>query len=416
MNSEERREARRRRREAERAEKRAKRLEGCTFDAMLDLNVLYKAQKEAARGVAWKGSTQRYQINWLLNINRTKKDLEAGRDICRGFHEFDTIERGKTRHISSVHFSERVPQKAISQNILVPALAPTLIDRNTANMKGKGLDYALRAMKRDLERFYKKHGKDGYILLGDFSNFFGSIRHDVVKSMIDKNIDDERAKELAFRFIDSQNKDGRGIGLGLGSEPNQIEAVSMPSPVDHFVTECLDSEGYGRYMDDFYLLHEDKEYLQACLVVIKDRCAALGITINDRKTHIVKLTKCFTFLKKRISFGPTGKVVMRPCRESITHERRKLKKQGALVAEGSMTLEDAVTSFQSWRGSILHLDAYRTRKDMDALFKKLFSEEALRKDPPPGHIITLHFPLEAPLAGSPHFQDTKPLQGAFLMP
>ena len=264
------------------------------------------------------------------------------------------------------------------QNVLIPALRPSLIDRNAANIKGKGVSYSLNALKRDLVRHYAKHGKDGYILLVDFADYFASIDHGAVKSMIASSVDDPGARDLALRFVDVQGE----RGLGLGSEPNQIEAVSLPNPIDHFVTEMLGVEAYGRYMDDSYPIHGSTQYLRVCLALVKERCAALGITVNDRKTKIVKLSRGFTFLKKRIFYGENGKVVMRPCRESITHERRKLKKQGALVAEGSMTLEDAVTSFQSWRGSILHLDAYRTRKDMDALFKKLFSEEALRKDPP----------------------------------
>ena len=115
MNSKERKAARRKRRDEERAKKKAKRNEGCTLEDVADLNALYKAQRRAARGVAWKASTQRYQLDWLLNISKAHDDILAGNEICRGFHEFDLMERGKLRHICSVHFSERVVQKSITQ-------------------------------------------------------------------------------------------------------------------------------------------------------------------------------------------------------------------------------------------------------------------------------------------------------------
>lgn len=31
---------------------------------------------------------------------------------------------------------------------------------------------------------------------------------------------------------------------------------------DHWVKETLHAKYYGRYMDDFYIIHEDKAYLQ----------------------------------------------------------------------------------------------------------------------------------------------------------
>lgn len=380
MKSEERRAARRRRREAERAAEKMRRAEACTFDAITDLNALYKAQHQAGRGVGWKRSTQRYQIHWLLNINKAHNDLVEGREVCKGFHEFDIFERGKARHISSVHFSERVVQKSLAQNVLIPSIKPTLIDRNAANIKGKGVSYSLACLKRDLVRHYAAHGDEGYILLADFSDYFASIRHQPVKQMIDAHVADRRARELSAHFIDVQGD----VGLGLGSEPNQICAVSLPNPIDHFIVECLGVEAYGRYMDDSYMIHPDKDYLHVCLALMQDKCAQYGIAVNEKKTHVTKLSRGFTFLKKRITYGEGGKVVMRPCRDSITRERRKLKKQAALVAAGVMDIEDVVTSYQSWRGSLSGLDAHGTVLSMDALFRDLFAGGiALKKDPPP---------------------------------
>lgn len=166
------------------------------------------------------------------------------------------------------------------------------------------------------------------------------------------------------------------VGLGLGSEPNQVCAVAFPGAIDHFVTECCGVEGYGRYMDDTYVIAGEKETLQICLAIIRDMSAGMGLEVNMRKTHIVKLSKGFTWLKKRISYGENGKIVMRPCRDSITRERRKLKKQAQMVREGKMTLEQVERSYQSWRGGMMRLDAHKTVISMDALYKSLFENLA----------------------------------------
>lgn len=93
----------------------------------------------------------------------------------------------------------------------------------------------------------------------------------------------------------------------------------------------------------------------------------------DCKTRVVKLSRGFVFLKKRFSYGEGEKVVVRPCRSSVTRQRRKLKKQAALVARGVMTVEQVNQSYQSWRGGMKRLDAHETVRRMDALYKQLFS-------------------------------------------
>ena len=368
VNSDERREARRRRREERRAAKRAEAQTELTLEAVADIDSLHRAALEARRGVCWKASVQRYMKDVLRNAVKSRKQLLNGDDVRRGFYEFDLFERGKLRHITSVHYSERVVQKSLSQNVLVPSLTRSFIRNNTANTKGRGTDDAIARLKRDLVRHYRKHGTDGYILLVDFSNYFGSIDHGRMKRLVCDAVDDSRVCALEASFIDACGD----VGLGLGSEPNQVCAVAFPDRIDHFVTEMCRVEGYGRYMDDSYLISSSKLDLQICLALIRDMCEQMGLTVNMRKTHIVKLSKGFTWLKKRVSYGENGRVVIRPCRDSITRERRKLKKQARLVRDGKMTVEQVERSYQSWRGGMLRLDAHRTLLRMDALYHELF--------------------------------------------
>lgn len=372
MNSEQRRAARRKRREEKRARAKAERVKACTLETVADLNSLCRASKQAARGVMWKASTQRYMKDCLRNAVKSRQDLLEARDICRGFIRFDLWERGKLRHISAVHFPERVVQKSLSQNALVPAIVPTLVTANSANIKGRGTDYALRLLKRHLAENWRRHGGDGYILLGDFSDYFARIAHGPVKEQVAAALLDPRVIALEHRLIDAQGE----VGLGLGSEPNQICAVAHPNRIDHYVTEMLRPEAYGRYMDDFYLIHESKEYLQVCLLLIGRKCAELGIELNPRKTRVVKLSRGFTWLKKRIFYTDTGRIVVKPCRDSITRERRKLKKMARMVADGVMTPEQVEQSYQSWRGGMAHLDAHRSVLAMDALYRSLYENLA----------------------------------------
>lgn len=375
MNSDDRRAARRARREEKRARNRAERINGLTLERIADMDALYDAAMKSRRGVSWKASVHGYCLHVLGNVYKARQDLLNGEDIRRGFHEFDLIERGKLRHISSVHFSERVVHKSLSQNALVPAIMPTLTAGNSANMKGRGVDYAIARLKNQLARHYRRHGTDGYVLLVDFSDYFARIDHDAAKRLVMKALDDERLVALTNSLIDACGD----VGLGLGSEPNQILAVALPNPIDHWAEEMAGLEATGRYMDDSYYIDMSKDKLKLVLACIEILCDDLGITINKKKTRIVKLSRGFRFLKKRFYYGPTGKVVVRPSREAITRERRKLKAMLRMLDRGEITLRQISQSYQSWRGGMLRLDAHETVLSMDRLYKELFGNEY----PPP---------------------------------
>lgn len=131
MTSEERREQRYQRRKAARLKKRQETIgKYDDFERAASLNSLYEAAREASKGVDWKASVQRYNSLLLFNISKTRAELLAGKDIRRGFICFDICERGKLRHIKSVHFSERVVQKSFCTNIIYPTFTRSLIYDN----------------------------------------------------------------------------------------------------------------------------------------------------------------------------------------------------------------------------------------------------------------------------------------------
>ena len=133
-------------------------------------------------------------------------------------------------------------------------------------------------------------------------------------------------------------------------------------------------------MDDLYLIYEDKEYLKYCLEQIKEKCDEYGIIINLRKTQIVKLSRTFSFLKVRWTLTATGKVIKRLNPDTITRERRKLKKLKALLDEGKITMDIIERQYQSWKGDKgkgkpgkrITFNSYYTLQRMDQLYNELF--------------------------------------------
>lgn len=342
------------------------------YEEVYDFNNLMKSAKACEKGVMWKCSAQMFEINKLRWIARLKKDLESEEYKSKGFNEFTINERGKMRFIQSVHISERCVQKSLSNNILKPLIVPKLIYDNSASLKSKGTEFALERLKCHLEKHYHKHGVAGGILIMDFSNYFGSIDHEKLLELVRTVLKDERLYKMMKDFV----KAFGDRGLGLGSEISQICAIYFPNILDHYVKEQLHIKGYGRYMDDSYIIHEDIEYLKKCKTEIIKICEALDITLKEKRTVIVKFsTGSFSYLKKRIRLQPNGKVVMRLSRKNIADRRRKLKKQKKMLDLGKIPMKSVEQSYQSWRGYAAKYDSYNTIKNMDNLFKELFGKE-----------------------------------------
>lgn len=369
MTSEERREARYRRRVEKRMAKRNQSRAICDdFDTVFSYENLYKSYRKCRRNVAWKASVQKYITQAPLVVNQTYERLQAGKFRSSGFYEFDINERGKIRHIKSVTINERVVQRCLCDNALVPMLSPTFIYDNAASLENRGYHFSIRRMVRHLQEHYQKHGTEGYILLFDFSKFFDNVSHELCKQIMRDNFTDERIIALTEHFIDMFGD----IGLGLGSQISQTFALASANRLDHYVKEILRIRGYGRYMDDGYLIHESKEYLQYCLNEIRRICNELGITLNEKKTQIVKLSHGFTFLKTRFYLTDTGKVVRKIYKNSVVRERRKLKKFVPLLESGVMTYTDVATAFQSWCAYAKNFNAWHTLQNMCRLYNELF--------------------------------------------
>ena len=391
---ERRREARYQRRKAARGRKKQARYGECDrLENIASYQSLYLANRKSMRNVNWKASVQRYQMNLLRNMEETRKKLLAGEEVTRGFVEFDTIERGKKRHIRSVHYTERVAQRSTCDNALVPMLSRNLIYDNGACLEGKGVDWSMDRLTAHLQQYYRKNGftNNGWAVLFDFSGYFDSILHKECFGIYRRAFRDDRIVGLLESFVvpfgykvfnsDWKRVDPRergeysGKSLGLGSQVSQITAVSYPNSLDHYIKQVLRVRWYARYMDDGYMLFCTKQEAREAMDHVVAFCDRLGITVNRKKTRIIPIRQGIKFLKAKHYLTETGKVERRMCRESITRQRRRLKKFAAKVAAGEMTVEDVSIAHGSWKGYALHRGGGKAIQRMDKLFRELMGTD-----------------------------------------
>lgn len=317
---------------------------------------LYKAMKQCRRNVMWKDSTAGFVKNGLKNCHQLHDELITGKYKLAPYSIFEVHEK-KTRTIVSTRIRDRVVQRSLCDNYLYNQLTKGFIYDNCACLKGKGTDFARDRLKCHMQRFYRKHGLNGYVLKVDIHDYFGSTPHAVAKRAIAKRVHDPWAKKMVFDVIDSFDHISDDVGMGLGSQITQLTQLAVLDDLDHEIKERMRIKYYVRYMDDFILIHEDREYLKKCLAIIIERLEELGLTINEKKTDIQTIKHNVKFLGFSFKLTNTGKVQMKLLKGKVSKQMRKLKK---------MPEDKIKESYISWRSFAMKGDSYCLLKRADA--------------------------------------------------
>ena len=356
------------------------------FEILTDFDNLYRAHKECRKGKRWKDSVAIYDMRGLECTLALQELLETGRYRLSPYNCFTINERGKKRDIKSIKYHDRVVQKSLMDNILTPVVTPTFIDANCASLKGKGTDYALFKLKQHLQDQVRRSGTEGYILACDMKGYFDSIPHYLLDGYYERKFSDP---ELIGLINHIHASIPGGIGVPLGNQLSQLDALLALSPLDHIIKEQWHIKGYGRYMDDFYLIHSDKEYLRECLEKIRAWVTERGMRLNTKKTRIVTIRQGIDFLGFHFYVTEKGKVVQKLSQKSITHHKRKLRKMKKQLDKGECTFEAVKEAHSGWKA---HAERGRKKKGkprqknrsvpntyylvrkMDGLFSELFKE------------------------------------------
>ncbi len=131
--------------------------------------------------------------------------------------------------------------------------------------------------------------------------------------MLRKKLTDEEMK-IVEEIIDSTNEEyinqvldkyvkynipryEKKKGLPIGNLTSQFLSIYYLNKLDHFIVHDLHLKYYVRYMDDFVILHEDKQYLKQCLKIIIEKLEKeYLLQVNENKTKIINAQEGFIFL------------------------------------------------------------------------------------------------------------------------
>ena len=291
-------------------------------------NLLLKAYKKAKR---WKQAhskeIQKRVLNEKQNLKILYNDLISDKYKIWQPTRY-IIKDPVMREIICLPFRDRIVQHLVHE-ALYPLIEKYAIHDAYSNMVWKWNLYWVKRISRFLRSESDNFTKDCWILKLDIQTFFLSINKEILWQKVLKlinrrcrtsnwydrpwitkiinqiifydyrNYQDFGSPKLdkIFPYHKSMKSTDWTYGLPLGNLTSQLFANIYLHELDHFVKHKLKIKYYGRYVDDFVLIHKDKEYLKKCQKVIeKFLKEKLKLTLHPKKRYLQYYKKWVKFL------------------------------------------------------------------------------------------------------------------------
>ena len=276
----------------------------------------------------------------------------------------------KTRKISKSDFRDRVVHHALC-NIIEPHYERKFIFDSYANRKGKG---TLKAIQR-FDFFKRKSSKNNtrtcFVLKADIRHYFETVDHQALLSIIKEKIKDGRILQLIKIILSNYVTKEKGKGMPLGNLTSQFFANVYLDKLDQFAKHKLKARYYIRYVDDFVMIHNNKDVLED----YKKQTDAfisgeLNLILHPDKSKIITIKKGVEFLGFRTFYH--HRLLKQ---KNIKKFRRKLSQLKAEYDVKKIDYNCVYEFWQGWTAYAINASTYNLRQNMAVKFQNYFPNE-----------------------------------------
>lgn len=340
------------------------------IESVIGYDALYESMTKCIKGVLWKDSVASFYLRAGENVEKLHEELVSGKYKAKPPKHF-MVTSPKPREIASVAFRDRVYQRSLNDNVVYPTMTKGFIYDNFACQKGKGTDAARNRLKEFIRRYYRHHGSDGYICQFDIHGYYPNMDHKLTEEMFREKLDEWSFAQVK-KILHEQYEGDKGYNPG--SQLVQIAGISMLNGMDHYIKEQLHAKYYIRYMDDFLIIHESREWLENAKLQIEKYLNDLKFEVNQKKTRIFSIKNGVEFLGFRFNLTDTGKVLMQIKPSNVKTERKKLYRLVKKCNRGEMPRSSVDASYQAWRTHAEKGNSFKLIQRMDAYYLSLWTK------------------------------------------
>jgi retron-type reverse transcriptase len=230
---------------------------------------LLTAWREFLNGKRKRKDVERFSVHLTDNIFSLHQELQSKTYRHSDYKAFK-INDPKPRDIHKASVRDRLLHHAIYR-ILYPFFDSKFIFDSYSCRRGKGTHRAINRFREYARKISRNHTRTAWVLKCDIRKFFANIDHQILLSILGRNIKDENTLWLLTQIIGSfYTKNRLGVGLPLGNLTSQLLVNIYMNDFDQFMKRELKVKYYLRYADDFAIFSEDKNYLENLLPKISD--------------------------------------------------------------------------------------------------------------------------------------------------
>ena len=375
---------------------------------------LYEAYVDC-RKHKWKtANAASFQVNLPYNLYKLWYDINNGTYTIGKSIAF-IVEKPVKREVFAADFRDRIVHHLVIKRI-INAFESEMINNSFSCRVGKGTLYGVKTLYNEIKLISENYTKDSYVLKGDFQSFFMTINKNILYDKVDKLIRDavyphsdkdyKFTSNLCKLIIDNCPQKNcirkhdiskwRGLpkekslfntpvthGLPIGNLTSQIFANFLLNDFDKFIYNDLGFKYYGRYVDDFYILSNDKEKLINALPIINNKLSEIGIKLHPKKLYLQNIQKGVKFIGAIVK--PNRIYILN---RTIGNLKQMLKVINDKFSNSEMTSKDVndfVCSFNSYFGFLRQYNTFNIRKKiirsnlMNIFFNKCYFDKKLTK-------------------------------------
>lgn len=338
---------------------------GNLYPQIIKFENIFLAARKAQKGKRFQNNVLAFNHNLEQELIKIQQELTE-KTYQPGAYRTFYIQEPKHRMISAAPYRDRVVHHALC-NVIAPIFESTLIHDSYANRLNFGTHRALR-------RFTKFARSSCYVLQCDIKKYFPSIDHEILKKLLRRKLKCSDTLWLIDKIIDNSNEQGviieyfdgddlltpiqRRRGLPIGNLTSQFFANVYLNAFDHFIKEKLKVKKYLRYVDDFALFADDKNFLADARIAIENYLATnLRLKIHPIKSQLFATKHGGSFLGFRVF--PDH---IRVRQQNLRRGRRRIRRLQTQYAQGKISQEKVIQSLQSWLAHLDHGDTWQLKK------------------------------------------------------
>jgi hypothetical protein len=356
-------------------------------ETKIPLEDIFTAYYECRKNKRNKTGALQFEVDLENNLVKLWEEINTGTWEPRPSTVF-IVEKPVTREIFAASFRDRVVHHLVIGR-LNALFEKCFIYDSYSCRKGKGTHFGVSRASRFIRRTIKPN-VTAWVLKLDIRGYFMSINRNILFKKLELFInehyhapDRELIKKLCRIIIFNEPAKNciyhsplklweklprdkslftakKNCGLPIGNLTSQVFANFYLNEFDHFIKKECGIKNYGRYVDDFIIVHPNRTFLKRLIPRIQKYLHNnLGLKLHSKKIY---LQPCYNGVKFLGCFiKPSHIVINHRTINNFKHSLLEYNKLAIHNKPDRSELSSFISSVNSYLGILKHYKTYKIR-------------------------------------------------------